>query len=234
MNKLVKGVLTIGTLLTPNNRASCVGHRFPLPGDALAIAFHFSLLQICRQVFQVLVIRQDGLGVGAEEVVVPNAQNCHHDWNVALKGGVAEVLVCQISAAQEGFEIIHSNRNCHRKTNCRPNREAPADPIPKLKHIFGVDAETCNLGGVGGDSDEMLGNIALRAGTLQKPSAGRARIAHSLLRGEGFRGNQEKRRFRVKLLECLDDIGAIHIGDKVHTQAGVGIRLQSSTNHLRA
>ena len=179
-------MLTVSTLLPPDDWCGCVGHRLPLSGDALAIAFHFSLLQICWQVFQVLVIRQDGLGVGAEEVVVPNAQNCHHDWNVALKRGVAEVLVCQISAAQEGFEIIHSNRDCHRKTNCRPNREAPADPIPKLKHVFGVDAEARDFGGVGGDSYKVAGDVLLGAGMLQEPSAGRARITHSLLCGEGF------------------------------------------------
>ena len=67
---------------------------------------------------------------------------------------------------------------------------------------------------------------------LQEPSAGRARIAHSLLCGESFRGNQEKRRFGVKLLECFDDIGAIHVGDKVHAQAGLRIGLQGSADHL--
>jgi len=154
-------MLTIGALLTPNNWTCRVSHGLPLAGNAFAVAFHLSLLQIGRQVFHVLVIRQDGLRVSAEEVVVPNTQQSHYYGDVALKGDIAEVLICLVSAAQEGFEIIHSNRNCHRKTNCRPNREAPANPIPKLKHICRINAEALDLSGVGGDSHKVARNILL-------------------------------------------------------------------------
>ena len=40
-------------------------------------------------------------------------------------------------------------------------------------------------------------------------------VGHRLLRGKGFRGDQEERRLGIKSLKRLRHIGAIHIGNKV-------------------
>ena len=137
-------------------------------------------------------------------------QNCHHDWNVALKG-LSGSVVRQTSAAQKA-SIIHPNRNCHRKTNRRPNRETPADPIPKLKHIIGVDTET--------KTSVVLVEIATKCWEYSAQSWRSAETGqgdYCSLRDEGFR-QSGKASFQVKLLS-VSTISVPSTLSKVHTQA---------------
>ena len=64
VDQLVVGVLAIGACATPDDRAGFTGQRFSVLGYTLAIAFHVQLLEMIRKAAQVLVIRQDGVGVG--------------------------------------------------------------------------------------------------------------------------------------------------------------------------
>jgi len=46
--------------------------KFPaVDCDMLAVAFHRQLLEVGRETLQVLLVGQDGHGLGPEEVVVP-------------------------------------------------------------------------------------------------------------------------------------------------------------------
>src|SRR5678815_4561693 len=85
MNQLVERVLTIGAWLAPINRSGIIGDFVAVERDVFAVALHGQLLQISRESFQILLVRQYRDGLGAEEVVVPNSQQTHEHRQVALE-----------------------------------------------------------------------------------------------------------------------------------------------------
>ena len=65
----------------------------PFEIDRLAVALHVELLQVRGETGQVLAVGQDRLGLRAEEVVVPDADEAEQHGQVLLQRGGAEVLV---------------------------------------------------------------------------------------------------------------------------------------------
>src|SRR5207249_2492783 len=74
VDQLVERMLPVGSRLTPVDGASRVGDLGTIERDVLAVALHRQLLQIGRKSLQVLLVRQHGNRLGAEEVVVPKGQ----------------------------------------------------------------------------------------------------------------------------------------------------------------
>jgi lipooligosaccharide transport system ATP-binding protein len=58
----------------------------------------------------VLVVREDGLALGVEEVVIPDAQQGEDDGEVLLEGGGAEVLVHLEGAGEEVLEVDYDEK----------------------------------------------------------------------------------------------------------------------------
>ena len=77
MDQLIKGVLPVGTRFTPNYRPCGVLRGITVAGDAFSVAFHVALLKIGGETVHVLIVRQDGMSLRAEEIVVPNTQQPH-------------------------------------------------------------------------------------------------------------------------------------------------------------
>ena len=74
VDQLEEAVLGVGAGLAPDHRAGIVVDRLAVARDALAIALHIDLLQIGRQVLQVLIVGDDRLGVRTTEIVVPDSE----------------------------------------------------------------------------------------------------------------------------------------------------------------
>ena len=107
----------------------------------LAVALHRQLLQIGGEALQVLLVRQHGHGLGAEEVGVPDGQQPHEHRQVALERRGAEVLVHLVEAVEHGAEVLRADGEHRRQADRRVHRVAPADPVPEPEHVGGVDAE---------------------------------------------------------------------------------------------
>ena len=91
-------MLAIGSRLAPINRTWVIGHRRTIQCDSFAITLHYQLLQVGRESLQILLIRQHGYCLSAEEVVVPDSQQRHEHRQVALEGLGAEVLIHLVKA----------------------------------------------------------------------------------------------------------------------------------------
>ncbi len=72
MDELIERVLAVRAGFAPVNRAGLVIHFFAGERDVLAVALHRQLLEIRGKAFQVLFVRQNGHGLSAEEVSVPD------------------------------------------------------------------------------------------------------------------------------------------------------------------
>src|SRR5664279_5113597 len=151
MNQLVEGMLAVGTPLAPVDRTGLVVDLGPSKRYVLTVALHRQLLEVRREALQVLLIGKYSDGLGIEEVVVPKAQKPHDHWQVAFERGRAEMLVHLVKAVEHGSEMIRADGDHGRKANRRIHGVAPADPIPKLEHVRGVDAELRYLYSVGRD-----------------------------------------------------------------------------------
>src|SRR5215475_6754463 len=85
MEQLVERVLPIRSGLSPVDGAGLAVCFGSVEREMLAVALHRQLLQVRRELLQILAVRQDGDGFRAEKVVVPNREQGHQHWHVALE-----------------------------------------------------------------------------------------------------------------------------------------------------
>ncbi len=141
VNQLVEGVLAVGSRLAPVDGAGVVVDVLAFEGDVFAVAFHGELLQVGGKALQVLLVGQDGHGLGVEEVGVPDRQQAEDHGQIAFEGRGAEVLVHLVEAAEHGAEIVGTDGQHGGESDGGVHGIAAADPVPKLKHVGGIDAE---------------------------------------------------------------------------------------------
>ena len=80
----------------------------------------------------------------------------------------------------------------------------------------------------------MLRDVVFAAAILQEPLLRRFGVGHGLLRGEGFRGDDEQRRFRIEPFQRIGDVLAIHIGDEKGAPSLDPVGPQSLRHHQGA
>ena len=71
VDELVEAVLAVGAGFAPVDRTRVGIHMVSIEFHMLAVALHGELLEVGGEAFQVLVVRQDGDGLRAVEVVIP-------------------------------------------------------------------------------------------------------------------------------------------------------------------
>ncbi|SVK52092.1 Uncharacterised protein [Acinetobacter baumannii] len=233
VDQLVERMLTVSARLAPDDRAGLVIHRIAVAIDVLAVGFHVALLEVSGKTVHVLIVRQNGFGFGAEEVVVPNTDQCQQHRQVFLRRRFGEVLIHGVRAAQQLLEVVVTDGQRDRQTDRRPQRVTAADPVPEFEHVVGIDAELGHRFAVGGQRSEVLGHVLLIDRAAQEPVARAVGVGHGFLSGEGFGRHQEQRGFRVQRLQRFGDVGAVDVGDEVHVQV-VFIRAQRFGHHVRA
>ena len=184
MHQLVEGMLAVVAGRPPDDWASLVTHHLAMPGNAFAVALHLKLLKISREMAQAVVVREDRMGRGTEEVDVPHPQQTHEHRHVPLPRRGAEVLIHGMRAVQKLLEAVHAYHDRNRQTDGRPKGITTAHPIPELKHVGRVDAEGSHLVAIGGHGHEMLGHCRLVLQIAHQPGASGAGIGQGFLRGE--------------------------------------------------
>ena len=88
VDQLVEGVLAVGAGLAPEHLAGVGGHRGAVPAHGLAVGLHGQLLEVRREPVQQLGVGQHGVGLGAEEVDVPDVEQPHERGHVARRARV--------------------------------------------------------------------------------------------------------------------------------------------------
>ena len=182
----------------------------------------------------VMYLRSDKVSLGTEEVGVPDAKETTNGGNVLLKRSVGEVVIHGVSTSQELVEVVIANVKSHAQADGRPDTVTATDPVAEAEHVLGVNAELLDLLGVGGKSNEVLGNGGLVLCGIKEPPLGGVGVGDGLGGGEGLAGNKEKGGLRVTSLESLSHVGAIDVGDEVELHALLAVRLEGLGDHDRA
>ena len=192
VQQLVIGVLAVATDAAPDHRPAAGGDRRAVLAHALAIGFHVQLLQVVGDVAQVVVVGQDRVAACAPEVAVPDTQQAEQHRDVALEGRVAEMQVHVVGAGQQFLEIGDADRHGNRQADRRPQRIAPADPVPHRQDVFLADTELGGGGNVAGNGNEVSVQLRFAAALGQIPGARGLGILQGFQGGEGFAGNDEQ------------------------------------------
>ncbi|KAI6752010.1 hypothetical protein HG531_006706 [Fusarium graminearum] len=171
------------------------------------------------------------MSLGLEKVRVPNAQETTENRDVLLERSLAEVLVHGVSTAEELVEVVKANVESDAQTNGTPDRVTTTDPALKAKHVLAVNAKLGHLLLVGGESNKVLGNLALVVGLLEEPLLGCVGVGGGLGSGKGLGGNEEESGLRVRLLEGLSDVCAVNVGDEVKLHVVSTVVLESFGDH---
>src|SRR5262245_5514363 len=126
MDQLIERMLAVGARLSPKDRPGIVIDLYAIERDVLAVALHGELLEIRGKPLQVLFVGQHRDGLGAEEIVVPDADQTHQHRQIALEGRGAEMLVHFTEASQHGVEMVRADRQHGREADSRIHGITPA------------------------------------------------------------------------------------------------------------
>ncbi len=69
---------------------------------------------------QILIIRQEGVGLGSVEVAVPHSKHGQDDWDVLVEGRRLEMIVHPVGPGEEMDEIVKPNVKSNRHPDGRP------------------------------------------------------------------------------------------------------------------
>ena len=196
---LMKCVLAVGARRAPDHRHGAVVHRLPVAIHALAVRFHLQLLQVGRQFAQRFGVGQHGMRPGVEEIRIPDAQQRQQHRHVGGERRSKEMRVHGARAGEQVLEPVHADGDGHGQSHRRPDRIAPADPVPQREAAFWCNAEAGRGLDVRGDGGEMLFHRGLASQPFGEPGPGEIGVAQGLDGGEGLGGDDEQCRFRLRL-----------------------------------
>src|SRR5262249_61945383 len=117
VDQLVERVLAVRPWLAPDDRPRLIVDGRALQRHVLAVALHGQLLQIGRKALEILLVREDADCLRPEEVVIPDGEEPHQDWQVARKWRSAKVLVHGVEAAEHGAKVLPTEGEHRRQAN---------------------------------------------------------------------------------------------------------------------
>ena len=124
-------------------------------------------------------------GRPAQAVAVEHVRQGQQHRGVALERRGQEVGVHRRAARQQPLEHLRAQADGAGEAHRRPQRIAPADPVPEGEHAVGANAER-------GRAPRALAETATRCWSPAGPSAARSQsraafgVGHGLLGGEGL------------------------------------------------
>ena len=98
------------------------------------------------------------MGLGAKEIVVPDAKESKYHRKVLVQWCVTEVFIHLVRAGQQLLKVFHPNVNRDGQADRRPQRVAASNPIPELKHVLRINAEFRYLLCICRERNKVLGN----------------------------------------------------------------------------
>ena len=175
------------------------------------------------------------MGLGAEEVAVPEAEQPHQHGQVALERCLGEVPVDGVEAREELLEALRPDREHRRKADRRVHRVPAADPVPEPERVRRIDPERGDRLEVGRDGDDVLRDRRLVAAeAVQQPLPGAPGIRHGLDGREGLRRDDDERLGRLEAAQRLDEVGRVDVRHESDVELRRGVGAKRLVGHRRA
>ena len=235
VDELVESVLSVGSGLSPDYGAGLDLCSLSFLGDVLSVGLHVSLLEVGSEAVHVLVVGEDGNGLGLVEIVVPQADQAERHGQVLGALSIEKVLINGVGTGVHFHPVVETDGKGDGGSDGGPERVTATNPVPKAEHVVDVNTEGRDGFGVGGEGSKVLGNggaVALEV--VKDPLLCGAGVCHSLLGGEGLGSDEEEGGLGVAFLEDLGHVGAVNVGAEVHVQIALGVRLEGFADHDRS
>ncbi len=184
MEQLKKSVLAWRPRLSPDNRRRVMIERGAHDPNALAVALHLKLLEIGGEFAESLAVGRDAMGLGIEKAAVPNPQQAQQHGHVRLQGRATKMRVHRVHTPEHFAKGFGAHGQHQRETRRRGQGKTTAHPIPELKAINRVDAESPGGSRIRRCRDEMSSHRSLVAERPNQPVPRRAGV------GQGFFGSE--------------------------------------------
>ena len=126
--------------------------------------------------------------------------------------------------------MFRADGDGERQSDRRPERIAPADPVPKPEDAIRRDAEFGDLVEPRRNSGEMPRDGGF-AESVDDARAGARGVGHRLLRRERLGGDDKQRACEIERGERLREIGAIDIGDEMRAWSFAAIGRERAAGH---
>ena len=182
---------------------------------------------------QILLVGQDGHGLRAEEIRVPHAEQSHQHGQIAREGRRAEVLIHLVKASEQLAEVLRPDGEHRRQADRRVHRVAPADPVPELEHVRGVDAELRAPPLHWWRRPRSGGRLP--ALSPSRPCSNHARAARALVIVSSvvkvFEETMNSVSRRIEIAHGFGEVGAIDVGYEAERHGALAVRLERLVGH---
>ena len=169
---------------------------------------------------QVVAVGQHGQRLGAEEVVVPDAEQAEEHRQVLLERRGAEVLVDGVEAVEHLAEAVGPDGDHQRQADGRVVASSGRRPSPRSRTCWRCRCRTPRTSlGVGGHRHEVLGHRRRRR-RGRRAAHSRAEWALVIVSRvvKVFERDDEQRLGRVEVAGGLVEVGAVDVGDEPHRE----------------
>ena len=139
-----------------------------------------------------------------------------------------------MEAVEQGSKVVRPDGQHGREADRRIHGITPADPVPELEHVGGVDAELGHLRGIRRNRDEMLRHgFGIVAKARQRPVTRALSVRHRLQRRERL-GRDDEQRFRgIEVAGRFHQVGAVDVGNEPERHGPVAVMLECLVGHHR-
>ncbi len=218
---LEEGVLGVCAFVAKDDRAGFGVQQRALRRGALAVRFHFELLQEGGQPAQTVNVRNHRAAGAIEADTVVDLRGRQQDRCVFGQGRRQEVLVHAMCAIEQALVDVEAEGHDQRQRHRRPQRITPADPVLETEDAVRRDAVGAGLVGRGRNG----GHVRTCRGFAEiadQPVARGQEIGQGFLCRERFRHGDDQGFRRIEPGQRQGQFGAVDIGDEAH----VDLRLQ--------
>ena len=198
VEELEEGVLAVRARLAPHDGPGVPADRLAATGHGLAVALHVELLEVGGEAGQLLAVGEDGVGLGAEEVRVPDAEQAEEHRQVVLDRRGAEVLVDQRGSRRAAPGS--GSARCRSSPRARwPSRASSARrPSPRSRTCSRVSMPNAATSSALVDTATKWCCDGVLAEGIDQPGAGGAGVGHRLEGREGLRRDDEQGLGRIE------------------------------------
>ncbi|MNK91257.1 hypothetical protein D3C87_1113470 [compost metagenome] len=144
------------------------------------------------------------------------------------------MLVHGVGTGQQFLEVGHADGQGNRQTDGRPQRVAPADPVPHREDVLFADAERYRGGVVARNRDEVAIQLGFRTTLGQIPGTGSLGVLQGFEGVEGFRRDDEQRGLGAQLHGQFVELAAVDVRQVMTAHAFLGVGQQRFGHQLRA
>ena len=218
MQQLEYRVLRIRAYPAPRNRCSRAVDRLHVYSDALAIRFHFELLEIVGKQAQPFVIGEYGTGLAAANAGIVKIGEGRPHHQIIGDIGIPEMRIHSLRTGKEGAKIIHPHSHRDRKSDTRPDRISPADAFLEGKDPCFVHAPFYGAFRIGRQRNDASPGV--RHPVVTQPFERAFRVGHRFDGRERLAGDSNQGLGRIASGESFFERDAIYVGYDVHIAIG--------------